>query len=133
MPIEHWIEKDRHRVRAVVTGEFTNDEIFQAIRASVEDPEFRAGFDILSDHTQIGTPITTQQAEALSSYLRGFSKYFAGSRWAVVTTKPASYGMMRMLSVFVEKVPMSLQVFKTVSEAETWLATPKEAKSSGHG
>ena len=56
-----------------------------------------------------------------SSHLEKLSKYLACSKWAVVTKKEASFGMMRMLSVFLEKIPIYLEIFKSIDEAEKWL------------
>jgi hypothetical protein len=113
-------------VRAIVSGNVTIEEILEAINGSIDDPDFRWGYDILSDHTRVETAITTEQAGTTAEYLASLSLYFAGSRWAVVTSKDVSYGMMRMLSVFLERVPMDLRVFRSFDEAENWLAAPKE-------
>jgi hypothetical protein len=34
--------------------------------------------------------------------------------------------MMRMLSVYAEEIPMDVRVFRSVDEAEEWLAAPKD-------
>ncbi|UCD81599.1 MAG: hypothetical protein JSW26_09310 [Desulfobacterales bacterium] len=126
MPIKYWIDKDHRCVRAIVSGEFTIDDIFQAIKDSTEDVDFEPGFDVLSDHTNVGEPLTTQQATQLSSYLKNMSSVMAHARWAVVTKDPASFGMMRMLSVFLQEVPMVLKIFETLEEGEKWLFQSKE-------
>lgn len=128
MPIKYWIEKDHRRVRAVVSGDFTIDDVFRAIQSSTEDADFETGFDVLPDHTDVGEPLTPLQARQISSYLKSLSGVMAHSRWAVITRKPASFGMMRMLSVFLEQVPMVLRVFGTLEEAERWLSRPKDRK-----
>lgn len=129
MPIEHRIEPEQRRIRATVSGNFTLEEILDTINGTVNDPDFQRGYDILSDHTRVETAITTEQAGVTAEYLASLSLYFAGSRWAVVTTKDVSYGMMRMLSVFLERVPMDLRVFRSFDEAENWLATPKKQQT----
>ena len=104
MPIKQWVESDRRRIRAVVYGNFTISEILGAIDSAVQDPGFEPGFDVLSDHTEIGEPLTISQAQEMVSHLKKLAKQMAGSRWAVVTREPASYGMRRMLSVLIERV-----------------------------
>lgn len=125
MPIVTRIEKDRKRVIAIVTGDLSIDEMINAINSSTKDPDFERGFDVLSDHTGINEPISTTQAEALARHLESLKEFYSGSRWAVVTRKAASYGMMRMLSVFLTKVPMELQAFYSLEEAEAWLSLSK--------
>ena len=125
MPIVTRIERDRKRVIAIVTGDLFLDEMINAINSATEDPDFEPGFDVLSDHTGINAPISTTQAETLASHLESLKEYYSGSRWAVVTEEAASYGMMRMLSVFLTKVPMDLEVFYSFEEAEKWLSVSK--------
>lgn len=122
MGIRHWVEKDRRRIRAEVTGDFTLEEILDTLTRAVEDPDYEPGFDVLSDHSGIGEPLTTQQAQALSRHFEKMSRHWAGTRWAVVTTKPASVGMIRMLAVLSESVPMTIRTFPSLPEAEQWLA-----------
>jgi len=124
MPIDYWIERDRHRVRTEVRGDFSTEDILRVISDVVAHPEFERGCNILSDHRQIGEPITTAQLEEMTGHLRQLSAEFAGSRLAVVTTKPASYGMIRMLSVMVEDMPLYVRVFDSMAPAEAWLESP---------
>ena len=125
MPIEKWIDTEKHWVRAVLSGTVTMDEMIRTIDSSIHDPCFQDGMDILSDHTRLDKPIGTDEAKRLASHLNQLQRHFAGSKWAVITKMKASYGMMRMLSIFLEKVPMYLQVFYSPVEAERWLSSPQ--------
>lgn len=131
MPIRIWVEKDRRLVRAVVMGSITVGEIVEAIDASIRDPDFEPGFDILSDHTAIGEPLTPSQAQQTAAHLMKFSPSMAGARWAVVVGTPASYGMMRMLAVLLERIPMTLRAFTSLADAEAWLARTSERPRGG--
>ena len=126
MPIEKWIDTEKNRVHAVLSGSVALHEMVLAFDSSMEDPRFQDGMDILSDHTRLDKPIGTDEAKQLASHLQQLQKHFAGARWAVVTKMKASYGMMRMLSIFLEKVPIYLQVFYSFVEAEKWLSRPRE-------
>jgi hypothetical protein len=121
MPIISWIEKNKKRVRAELSGTVSLDEMIKTINASVEDPDFRTGFDVLSDHTQLEQSIETEQVKFLALHIESLRTNFAGSRWAVITKSEVSYGMMRMLSVFLERIPMKLEVFYALDDAEKWL------------
>jgi len=125
MPIESHIDEERRRVVARVHGDFTLGEIFEAINRSVQDPRFRPGFSVLSDHTAVGEPLTSLQAQQMVEHLNSLTEFMAGSRWAVIASKPASYGMLHMVSVLAEHVPMDVRVFSTHEEAEAWLSTPE--------
>jgi len=125
MPIKSWIEKKKKRVHAVLSGKVSLDEMIKTINSSVKDPDFESGFDVLSDHTRIEQPIETQQVKFLAMHIESLRTNFAGSRWAVVTNSKVSYGMMRMLSVFLEQIPMKLDVFYSLEDAEKWLESKK--------
>jgi hypothetical protein len=125
MPIDIRVDTNKHRVYAVLSGILTLNEMVEAVNTSVEDPAFRNGIDILSDHTRLEKPIETDEAKSLARHFQVLQEHFAGSRWAVVTKMEVSFGMMRMLSVFLEQVPMYLQVFYSFDEAERWLSSPK--------
>jgi hypothetical protein len=129
MPIINVIDELAGRVISEVSGDFTIEEIVKAISGSVQDPRFRPGFHILSDHTSVGAPLTTIQAKQMMAHLETLSKHLRGSRWAVVTTKAASYGMFRMTSVLAERIPMEIQVFHSHEDAEAWL-TSNDSESS---
>jgi hypothetical protein len=122
MPIAVRVIRRRSRVEAILRGDLKLDEILQAIDRTVADPDFQAGFDILSDHRLVERPITRPELEEMTQHLRHHSGSFAGTRWAVVTIQPASFGMMRILSVLAESVPMNVQVFRELEAAERWLA-----------
>jgi hypothetical protein len=126
MPILVQVDTRRRLVVAKVLGDFTIEEIVKGIDDSVNDPNFEPGFDVLSDHSEIGTPISVTQAKQMIAHLESVSHLMAGARWAVVAPKPASYGMMRMLAVLAERVPMKVEVFQTLDEAQAWLSGPKQ-------
>ena len=125
MPIKYWIEKEKQRIRAEVSGTISIEDILNAITDSINDPDFRPGFNILSDHTKIDASITKTQVLHTSFNLKRFSDQIAGSKWAVVVSKKVSYGMMNMLSVYLEMVPMELRAFYSFDDAEEWLAERK--------
>ena len=129
MPIINIIDEEAGRVVSTVSGDFTIEDIVTAISGSVKDPRFRPGFHILSDHSSVGVPLTTTQAKQMIAHMEALSKYLRGSRWAVVTTKAASYGMFRMLSVLAERIPMEIQAFRSHEDAEAWLSS-NDAESS---
>ena len=125
MPVESHVDEARRRIVARVFGNFTLGDIVEAIERSVRDPKFQRGFAVLSDHTEVGEPLTPDQAQQMLSRLKNLSEFVAGSRWAVVTSKPASYGMLRMVSAYAKTVPMDVQVFSSHEEAEAWLSSPE--------
>lgn len=121
MPITSSIDERRRLVVAKVEGDFTLAEVLEAISKAVSDPRFQPGFSVLSDHRKVGTPLTPVQAQAMVAHLGTLADSLAGARWAVVTENPASFGMLRMVSVLAQRVPMEVEVFPSLDQAHHWL------------
>jgi len=125
VPITFTVDPARRLVQATVVGDFDTADIVRVITGAADHPDFMPGFGILSDHWEIGEPMTPAQLRDLTGLLRQLADRFAGGRWAVVTTKPASYGMMRALSMLTSDGPMRVEVFKTMEEAEEYLSSAR--------
>jgi hypothetical protein len=123
MPITHVVDTERRVLVFAVTGTVSTAEMLAAVDAAVAGVD--AGrYRVLSDHRGLTTPSTTAQLEALIAHLTKFRAIFGGSRWAVVVAQPASFGMMRMLSVLAERIPIRVEVFTDLAAAQAWLETP---------
>lgn len=121
MPITYQIEPDSGDIYVAVTGSFTTEEIISSLSQATAAPQFRPGCNILSDHRQIEIPITPQQLTLMIEHLRLLESKFRFSRWAIVATQPASYGMMRMFAVYAEPLPLEIKVFRDYDAAQNWL------------
>ena len=115
------MDHDARLVRAAVEGNFTIEDMLDCVSGAAAEAG-GPGYNVLSDHREIGEPATRPQLEALVSHIAALRQYFGGARWAVIVTTPASYGMMRMLSVLAERVPMEVRVFRAADAeaAELW-------------
>lgn len=120
MPIRIWIDKDRGLVRGVVEGDFETDGMLEAMNGVLEDEDFLPGMPVVSDHRSVGTVLTRDQAMAVAGRLTALAPRLSGMRWAVVTIHPASYGMMRMLSVLLEEAGVEMRIFEVMEPAEAW-------------
>ena len=120
MPIEYTIDLSRRLIRATIVGNFTTEEALACVGGAVAEVGEK-GFNILSDHREIGTPATREQLEAMIGKLSALRSTVAGANWAVVVGKPSSYGMMRMLRVLAQRVPIRVEIFESMEEAESWL------------
>lgn len=121
MPIRVWVEPERRLIRVEISGDSTTVDIIDAIDRVVDDPRSEPGYDILSDHLMVGEPLTTPQAREMAAHMQKLGDLLTGSRWAAVTRKTASIGMMRMMAVLLNRIPVELEVFQTIDDAEEWL------------
>ncbi|MDF1505857.1 STAS/SEC14 domain-containing protein [Roseisolibacter sp. H3M3-2] len=127
MPITFRVDRAARLIRAEVEGAFSAEDMIRCVADAAEAVGREPGWHILSDHRRIGTPSTRPQVEQLVARLEALRDTFAGSRWAVVVGSPASYGMMRMLGMLAEGVPMTVRPFEDADAAEGWARTGAEA------
>lgn len=120
--ISYVLDRDARLIRATVRGDFSVDDMLACVEGAADEAG-EPGYNILSDHRLVGEPATRPQLEALVTHLRRLQHFFAGARWAIVATSPASFGMMRMLEVLAERVPMAVRVFTGMAGAEQWART----------
>jgi hypothetical protein len=121
MPVTATLDTIDHVLRMNVTGTLTTREMTDAIDSALAAIGDNRNCSVLSDHRLIETPATVDQLEAVIEHLRRYGRILHHRRWAVVTTLPASFGMMRMLSVLAQRIPMMVEVFQDMAAAEQWL------------
>jgi hypothetical protein len=127
MPIELRVMGSARLVVGSVRGTVDISEMLEALDRARADPDFGPAFDVLSDHREVDTPLTPRQLEALLGHFSTLGDAFVGSRWAIVTAAPASYGMMRMLSARAEPLGLEVTVFREMDEARAWLGLGPDA------
>ena len=121
MTLTHRIDAESGIVYVDVVGSFTMKEIKALIDTVVNDPDFRRGYHILSDHRRIGDPATPGQVRGTLEHVAALIDALGESKWAIVASKEASYGMMRMMEMLAEDLPIQISVFRDPEEARDWL------------
>lgn len=119
MPITWTLDREARLIRVEVRGEVTVAEMIECV-TSAADEVGEPGYNIVSDHRQIAAPVTKPQLERLTHRLLALRPVFQDSRWATVVSSPASFGMMRMFAVFLQQVPITLEIFSETADAERW-------------
>ena len=119
MPISFEVDRERRRIRTTADGSVGVADV----AAHLEDIVERGieSYSELIDATQASRPgwyaADVRKAADLVASLGGAAKL--GPR-AVVVTRSAAFGMVRMLSVLLG-ARMRLEVFRDVASAEAWL------------
>ncbi len=121
MTLTHRIDAESGIVYVDVVGSFTMKEIKALIDGVVKDPDFRRGYHILSDHRRIGDPATAGQVRGTVEHIAALIDALGESKWAIVASKEASYGMMRMMEMLAEDLPIQISVFRDLEDARDWL------------
>lgn len=123
MPITYRIDRDAKLIRADVIGDVNVTEMLDCISSAVTEAG-EPGYGVLSDHTLIVSPATREQVEKIVARLTSMRAQLANSKWAVVVSSPASFGMMRMLGTLAESIPIHVRAFADMEAAERWMREP---------
>jgi len=127
MPITHAVDVARRLLRFDVAGTLTTEEMTRAVDGAARSLG-PGRYQVLSDHRALITPATAPQLEALVAHLTRYRSHFGDSQWAVVVGQPASFGMMRMLGVLAERIPIEVEAFTDPAAAEVWLESFQDGK-----
>jgi len=119
LPISFEVDRERRRIRTTAEGAVTVADVAAHLENLVE--RGIEAYSELIDATQASRPgwysADVRRAADLISTLGGSPRL--GSR-AVVVTRAAAFGMVRMLSVLIGS-RLRLEVFRDVASAEKWL------------
>jgi hypothetical protein len=108
-------------VYLTVVGAATAREMSDAMLSALADPDYRPGFDFLSDRSHGTDCPDTACVRAGVDFLREHSAEMGYYRWAAVSPHAAVYGMLRMFSMLGETRGIRAEPFADFDEARRWL------------
>lgn len=123
MPCNYVIEKERRLVVSTASGRVTFAELMDHQNRMVEDPDFNPEFNQLIDATGVTeVELSRDAAQELTSR----NIFSPRSRRALVATKPAIFGMGRVLLAYHEMsdAPSQTNAFYELAQAMKWLESP---------
>ena len=118
-------------MRITLSGVMSIGDMAESVRAILADLEPGRSYDVLSDHRALAEPATRDQMLQLTDLLATAGHPFHGRRWAVIVGGPASYGMIRMLSVHLEHLPIWVTPFNDPEEARAWIEDGRDRVRPG--
>jgi len=119
MPTDYTIDPVRRLVISRAYGILTQAESSGLYDALESDPEFDPAFRQICDLTDV------TDLHASADHLRALAEDLAfrrTSRRAFVAPSDFFYGLARMLETYIELEGGDVGVFRTLAEAEAWLA-----------
>ena len=122
MPVTYQIDRANAIIHTKCSGNVTLEEVVNHFHILAEDPDCPPRLDVLldlSEQTSIPTSNQMQEVSATISSIRDRVKFGA---WAIVACTDALFGMLRMLQVFTEELFRETRVFRSIPDAEAWLA-----------
>ena len=122
MPAQFQVDRRTRTVYLTLTGTFTSEDVAATIHDMFDALAGETAYNVFADHRGLTTAATAAQVRVAAELIGGPGSPFRGGRWAIVSATQASFGMMRMLAVHTEEVPVEMEVFRDVESAERWLA-----------
>ena len=115
-------------VRIEISGEVGEGELVDLAQKLASDESFAPGHGELVDlsdvrHTDVSAPVLRQVAGIFASTDRHATR----TRVAVCAPADLVFGLSRMYEAFREPSGLQLRVFRTLGEAERWLADGEAA------
>jgi len=123
MPIRYVIHKERRLVLTVAEGSVTFNEVKGHYDQLLRDPDFDASFDQLADYTTATSLDMSADAVRLLAQRSVFSR---DSRRAFVATRPALYGMGRVMEAH-HQGRSQVRIFYSRDEALKWLGVGEDS------
>ena len=130
MSVTYQIAKANRVIRTRCTGPVTIEEVIHHFGALERDPDCPARLDVLLDLSAATSIPKTENLRSITleiSRIRGRVQF--GS-CAIVACTDGLFGMLRMFEVFAEQYFRESCVFRTVGEAEAWLASQHPTTSA---
>ena len=121
MIVTHSIDPLRRLVTLVYHGNPTPAEAASTMDAVLLDPVFQPGFNFLLDRRDSADVAAADYVRRAANIMELHRRQLRGSRWAMVVSGKAAYGMGRMAQALVEPLSIEFEVFKNLDEAMVWL------------
>jgi hypothetical protein len=127
MPITYQIDTNEAIIRTKCFGDVTLEEVIDHFQQLSEDPACPDRLDVLLDLTEETTIPKSQELRVVTGKIAGVLRRVQFGACAIVACVDALFGMLRMFEVFAEDLFRQTRVFRSLSEAEVWLAAQHEA------
>ena len=118
MPAVHEIDLARRLVLTFESGELSDEDLRGLYDRIRDDPAFDPSFRQLCDLRKV-TRITTS-IETLR-FLAQSHVFLPGAKRAFVVGREVDFGLARLFQAYSEVEGQTVEVFRSMSEAEAWL------------
>jgi SpoIIAA-like len=122
MPVLYQIDKANGMIRTKCVGDVTLEEVIQHFQTLAQDPDCPDQLDVLLDLTEQTSLPRTDQMREVTSAIGRVRQRVRFRICAIVAATDALFGMLRMFQVFTEDLFHEAEVFRSLHDAEAWLA-----------
>lgn len=131
MPVTYSVDTATKTIRTTCSRPLQFAEVMDHFRRLKEDPVCSGSLDVLLDVSDADLVPQASQLGAVSAAVSLVRKNVQFRACAIVASRDAMFGMMRMFEVLAGDYFSATRVFRTMDEAEAWLAAqPREVDPS---
>ena len=130
MPVIYKIDAARKLIHTTCTRPLTFTEVIEHFRTLKEDPACTGHLDVLLDVSGADTLPLTSQMGPISAELDAVRAKVQFGLCAIIATRDATFGMMRVFEVIAASYFHAIRVFRDAAEAQAWLDSLQTAKDS---
>lgn len=133
MPVEMTYKAEGPYVLIRFIGAPAMTELQDMMHALTHSDRHPPDIDTILDFRQIDMTAVTGDAERQVNRIRSRFPQRGQARLAMVVETDEGYGMARMFALLSDELPQSMSVFRSMGEAERWLAECREAEDADGG
>jgi hypothetical protein len=133
MPVTYTIDTREKVIRTRCVGMVTLADVVDHFRELERDPDCAGTLDVLLDLSETNTVPEAREIQAIPFELARIRDKVRFGACAIVATKDALFGMLRMFEVVAERFFRAIHVFRTRAEAETWLVAERQSSPVAGG
>jgi len=126
MPVTYTIDTKERLIRTRCTGMVTFAEVVEHFRELARDPECAERLDVSLDLSEVNSLPDASQIRAVSLELKNIQRNVRFGACAIVASRDALFGMLRMFEVMVQDYFRAIRVFRASAEAEAWLVSQRQ-------
>lgn len=126
MPITYEFDRESGLLHTTCAGNVTFDEVLEHFRQLEDDASLPSRLDVLLDLSTMESLPESDQLRSVASEVDRLRTRVQFGAFAIVASRDALYGMIRMFQVFAEAHLASSQVFRERGAAERWLESVRQ-------
>ena len=123
MPVTYKIDAKKRIVRTKCFGQVKLQEVIDHLRALAKDPECPQFLKVCLDLRDTDSLPSPNHISVVVNQLGKVRSRVQFGACAIVTSRDALFGTMRMFEARAEEFFVVTRTFRTAAEAEEWLAT----------
>ena len=130
MPVTYRIDTPAKTITTTCIGPVKLPDILDHFRELERDPACSGQLDVLLDVSEAEALPQTTQLSAVSGAVSMIREKVQFRFCAIVASRDAMFGMMRIFEVFAGRFFRAIRVFRNASEAEEWLAGQRASQNA---